>query len=529
MKKNPGMAFPARGKLKKILWVMKLKIFLILFSCLQLHAAVHSQNAVKISLDLENVSLEEVIWAIEKQTNFVFMYGTNDVEQVKPLTINEKDKEIGEILNICLQNTGLCYEISGNAVIIKKGMPQVEGRKITGKVTDEKGNTLPGVTVLIKGTSIGVSTDAEGKYTLSLPAGKHVLLFSMVGMQTKEVPVGSSDQINIVMQEEVSEMEEVVVTGIFNKSRESYTGSVTTISEKELKAAGNYNVLSAIQNIDPSFNIAENLEFGSDPNKLPDITMRGRTSMDVSVRDIQEEANTQSSANLPLFILDGFEVSLQRVMDMDQELVESITLLKDASATALYGSRGANGIVVITSKRPEPGKLRVTYRGTLNIEVPDFSSYNLMNAAEKLEYERLANLYYSPYNDTNLEFEKLYNQRKIDVERGIDTYWLKYPVRTGVGHRHSLRLDGGADNFTYAMSLSYNNVAGVMKKSARNTLSGNLFFQYELRNLKFQNDFTLTYNRNYNSPYGNFADYATMNPLYTPYNADGTLKKMLNE
>ena len=138
MKKNPGMAFPARGKLKKILWVMKLKIFLILFSCLQLHAAVHSQNAVKISLDLENVSLEEVIWAIEKQTNFVFMYGTNDVEQVKPLTINEKDKEIGEILNICLQNTGLCYEISGNAVIIKKGMPQVEGRKITGKVTDEK-------------------------------------------------------------------------------------------------------------------------------------------------------------------------------------------------------------------------------------------------------------------------------------------------------------------------------------------------------------------------------------------------------
>ena len=529
MEKNPGMAFPARGKLKKIFLVMKLKIFLILFGCLQVHAAVYSQNDVKISLDLENVSLEEVIWAIERQTDFVFMYGTSDVERVQSLTVKENDKGVGEILQACLRNTGLCYEISGNAVVIKKGEQQVEGRKITGKVTDEKGNTLPGVTVLIKGTSIGVSTDNEGKYSLSLPAGEHVLLFSMVGMQTKEIAVGSRSQIDVVMQEEVSEMEEVVVTGIFNKSRESYTGSVTTISEKELKAAGNYNVLSAIRNIDPSFNIAENLEFGSDPNKLPDITMRGRTSMDISVRDIQEDANTQSSANLPLFILDGFEVSLQRVMDMDQELVESITLLKDASATALYGSRGANGIVVITSKRPEPGKLRVTYRGTLNIEAPDFSSYNLMNAAEKLEYERLANLYYSPYNDTQLEFEKLYNQRKIDVERGVDTYWLKYPVRTGVGHRHSLRLDGGADNFTYAMSLSYNNVAGVMKKSARNTLSGNLFFQYELENLKFQNDFTLTYNRNYDSPYGSFADYATMNPLYTPYNADGTLKKMLSE
>ena len=150
---------------------------------------------------------------------------------------------------------------------------------------------------------------------------------------------------------------------------------------------------------------------------------------------------------MPLFILDGFEISLERVMDMDQELVESITLLKDASATALYGSRGANGIVVITSKRPEPGKLRVSYRGTLNMEAPDFSSYNLMNAEEKLEYERLANLYSSPYNDTKLEFEQLYNQRKIDVERGVNTYWLKYPVRTGIGSRHSLRVDGGADNF----------------------------------------------------------------------------------
>ena len=200
MKKNPGMAFPARGKLKKILWVMKLKIFLILFSCLQLHAAVHSQNAVKISLDLENVSLEEVIWAIEKQTNFVFMYGTNDVEQIKPLTINEKDKEIGEILNICLQNTGLCYEISGNAVIIKKGMPQVEGRKITGKVTDEKGNTLPGVTVLIKGTSLGTVTDADGVFSLTLPTGAEPrLVFSFVGMESQEVNVADKEKYPYIL------------------------------------------------------------------------------------------------------------------------------------------------------------------------------------------------------------------------------------------------------------------------------------------------------------------------------------------
>lgn len=368
MKKNPGMAFPARGKLKKILWVMKLKIFLILFSCLQLHAAVHSQNAVKISLDLENVSLEEVIWAIEKQTNFVFMYGTNDVEQIKPLTINEKDKEIGEILNICLQNTGLCYEISGNAVIIKKGMPQVEGRKITGKVTDEKGNTLPGVTVLIKGTSIGVSTDAEGKYTLSLPAGKHVLLFSMVGMQTKEVPVGSSDQINIVMQEEVSEMEEVVVTGYFTRKRESYTGVATSFKGEELREISGQNVLTALSIIDPSFQLMENLEMGSDPNTIPAFQIRGPGSL---------ESEYKNNPNTPTFLLDGFEVSVEKIFDLDPNRVANVTVLKDAAATAIYGSRAANGVVVIETVQPKEGELNISYTLGMDFEVADLSDYNL--------------------------------------------------------------------------------------------------------------------------------------------------------
>ena len=154
MKKNPGMVFPARGKLSKILLVVKLKIFLMLFSCLQLNAAVHAQGEVKVSLEMENVSLEQVIWEIQKKTDFVFMYGSQDVATVKNLTICEKDKAIREILQQCLNNTGLKFEISGNAVVIKKGNQAVEGRKITGKVVDAKGNTLPGVTVIIKGTSL---------------------------------------------------------------------------------------------------------------------------------------------------------------------------------------------------------------------------------------------------------------------------------------------------------------------------------------------------------------------------------------
>ena len=533
MKKNNRLLpdWKDSGGLQQVSRMMKCVLFFMLTLVCGVEGKVYSQQYT-LDLHLKQTSLEEVFNRIEAQTGLKFLYNTLLIDSKGKVDVEARQEDIRKVLAELLNPLGLTYILNSNHIVVKQAdaaAPQ-EKTVIKGKVTDSKGSPLPGVTVRIKGTNIGVVSDNDGHYELTLPAGTDpTLIFSFVGMLSQEAKYTGQRELNITLHENISEMEEVVVTGIFTKAKESYTGAVTTITEKELKAAGNHNLLSSIRNLDPSFNIIENLEYGSDPNRLPDVTMRGRTSMDVNVRDLQEDANTQSSANMPLFILDGFEISLQRMMDMDQELVESITLLKDASATALYGSRGANGIVVITSKRPEPGKLRVSYRGTVNIEAPDFSSYNLMNASEKLEYERLANLYHSSYNDTQLKLEQLYNQRKIDVERGVDTYWLKYPVRTGVGSRHSLRIDGGADHFNYAVTLSYNNIAGVMKQSARNTLSGNLFFQYEYKNLKFQNDFTVSYNKNNNSPYGSFSEYATLSPLYTPYNDDGSLKKMLSE
>ena len=229
MKKNPGMVFPARGKLSKILFVVRLKFFLILFSCFQLNAAVHSQNNVRISLDLQNVSLEQVIWEIQKKTDFVFMYGTRDIEGVKQLTVQEMDKEVNEILKTCLKNTGLWFEISGNAVVIKKEVTATEGRKITGKVVDEKGKPLPGVTVIIKGASLGTVTSVEGEFTITLPvADGQALLFSFVGMETKEVEYTGQKDLNVQMEYEVANLEEVVVTGIFERKTESFTGSAST-------------------------------------------------------------------------------------------------------------------------------------------------------------------------------------------------------------------------------------------------------------------------------------------------------------
>ncbi len=506
-----------------------LALFLL---CLFRPGEILAQNARTITVNKQNVPFEEIVRQIESQTDYTFMYSTDAARSVGRVSVNVTNGEVKRVLDAALAGKPFSYRIDGKVIIlsVRSQAPSTASQrapKIGGVVLDGSGKPLPGAVVQVKGSKNATSADAQGRFEIEMPAGAGALVVSYIGKETREVFPGGAANLNITLEESTQAVSDVVVTGIFDKPRESNTGSTTTMTNKELKAAGNRNILASIQTIDPSFNISESMEFGSDPNRLPDITMRGRTSMDVNVRDLQEQSKNQSNANMPLFILDGFEVSLQRVMDMDQELVASITLLKDASATALYGSRGANGVVVITSKRPEPGNLRVSYRGTVNFEIPDFTSYNLMNSREKLEYEKAAGLYYTSIDDSFQSLQEVYNQRLIEVERGVDTYWLKYPVRTGVGNRQSLTLDGGADNFMYSAGVSYNNVAGVMKESSRNTFSGNMFFQYEFKNIKFQNDLTLLYNKSYNSPYGSFSDYTSANPIYTPYDDEGRLKKIL--
>ena len=358
MKKNPGMVFPARGKLSKILFVVRLKFFLILFSCFQLNAAVHSQNNVRISLDLENVSLEQVIWEIQKKTDFVFMYGTRDIEGVKQLTVQETDKEVNEILKTCLKNTGLWFEISGNAVVIKKEVTATEGRKITGKVVDEKGNPLPGVTVIIKGTSLGTVTSVEGEFTITLPvADGQALLFSFVGMETMEVKITDKNDYKIVLKEDVKALDDVVVTGYFNKNKDSFTGAQVTVKGDELRKVTTGNVLQALSVFDPSIRFEDNIDIGSNPNRIADFTIRGNSG--IGLTEFEKEAvsrdNLKNNPNLPTFIMDGFEVDAEKIFDIlnrDGVTADHVTLSSDA-----FGSQprfDANGECIgLTYASPE--------------------------------------------------------------------------------------------------------------------------------------------------------------------------------
>ena len=391
--------------------------------------------------------------------------------------------------------------------------------RIHGKVTDKWKNPLPGVTVRVKDVLLGGATDKDGKYVIVVPGKitKPVLLFSFVGMTSKEVPYLGNSEINVTLEEEQAKINEVVVTGMFNRRVESFTGSATTFKQEDILRVGNQNLIKSLKNLDPAFQIIENLEYGSDPNRMPTVQLRGQTSFP----NLQGEY--ENNPNQPLFILDGFETTLEKVYDLDMNRVASVTLLKDAAAKAIYGSKAGNGVVVIETIRPKSGELRVYYSGDFGIEAPDLTGYDLMNAEEKLAYEVQIGMY-GPSRGLITAYDS-YKKVYDDVVRGVDTYWLSKPLRTGFSNKHSVTLEGGDERMRYQFGLYYNNVAGVMKKSDRSTLNVNTTLSYSYRNLLFRNTIEFSRNWSKNSPYGSFSEYTSLNPYWAPYDEDGNLIK----
>lgn len=233
---------------------------------------------------------------------------------------------------------------------------------------DERKLPLPGVTVLIKGTKLGTATDFNGKYSLKLPEMKNiVLVFSFMGMETQEIKYTGKDTINVTLKEDKVKLQDVVVTGYLNVRKESFTGNATTVTRDQLMNVNARNVIAALQTFDPSFRIKENKLWGSDPNALPEFNIRGETSigqqkgLDIEKERMTQRTNLKNNPNLPIFILDGFEVDVQKIYDMDINRIESMTILKDAAATAMYGSQAANGVIVVTSVAPKPGEMQIYY------------------------------------------------------------------------------------------------------------------------------------------------------------------------
>ena len=528
MKKKRLDDFPHRGRWSQILLRMKLTFVLVFCMLVQTFAAVNAQT---VTLKKQNASLEEIIWELKEQTKFVFLYSSADIATVKGIDIDMQNSQIDAILKKCLEGTDLQFVKENNAIIIrqangKTAVPQVQSRKITGKVIDEDGNPLPGVAVLIEGTTIGVATDMDGKYDLTCPEMKDIVLkFSYIGMKPKSVVVGNKTVVDVTLESDSQEMDEVVVTGLLNRRKSGFAGTTTVISKQELAKVSTGNIFTTISTLDAGFKIEENNLDGSNPNKLPDFTIRGKGSF-------------QNGSTAPIFILDGFEVTSQKVFDMDINRSESITLLKDASATILYGSRASNGVIVIETTAPKAGKLRVTYDFKPTIAIVDLTDYDLMNAREKLQYEKEAGLYTQEitpgYEDNDrreqVELDKAYYNRYKNIVEGVNTYWLSQPVKNAFSHAHSLFVEGGADNVRYGIDASYNQNKGVMKESGRDRFGLGFSLIYRIKDkITIKNYISYAHTHAYNSPYGSFSQYAKLNPYERIYNDNGELIPKLSD
>lgn len=394
-------------------------------------------------------------------------------------------------------------------------------------VVNAEGEALIGVTVRLKSKDavIGV-TGENGEFTAGVESAGETLVFTCIGMKTKELKLksGTADYTVVMENNETALATVVVNAGIIQRDRMGFTGSYKAISREELQSVGNINVLQTLRSLDPAFVIAENNLRGSDPNSPASISIRGGSTVNISAVLDDQSANP----NEPLFILDGFETTLQTVNDLDINRIESVTILKDAGSTAIYGSRGGNGVIVIETVKPKAGQALLDYRSDLQVAAADLSVYHLMDAREKLQFELKAGRY-GDIEEWGNPKNADYYARMEEVERGVNTYWLKIPLQTALTQSHSLNIDGGSESgLLYQIGGNFKNVEGVMKGSSRETFGGNVRLIYRKNKLNISNNLSVSVTNGHDGAWGLFSDFARANPYYRMTNEDGTIPAFLD-
>ena len=399
-------------------------------------------------------------------------------------------------------------------VVVNDG--KVDSNSICGVIYSEEDNQpLIGAQVRIVGGNVATITDVDGKFSFKTVALKgQKLQVSYIGMVTQTVNAGHN--IKIVLKPDAKSLDDVVVNGYFTRKKQTFTGAAKTVTSDEILKVAPNNIMQTLAILDPSLNITQNNAMGSNPNAVPELVIRSTTSLSTS---------DQVGLNAPLIVIDGVEQSLQALYDMDINDIERVDILKDASATALYGENAANGVIVIERKRVSQSPVRIRYTFTPQFSFADLSSYDYCNAAQKLELERRAGL----YNSTTGSLDKSYYEKLALVSSGVDTDWKSKPVRNSFSHNHSLSISGRGSGLDYNITANYANTEGVMKDDGRTRYGMNVYLSYTaidklILTLRASHD-QLSTNA---SKYGSFSSYLECNPYDSPYDSYGNLRSSLS-
>ncbi len=493
MEKKGVMSTFLNWEVFQFLIMMKVVWFIILASAFQLSATETYSQANKISLSMKDASLEEVIWTMKKMTPFNFFYQNDEIEEIQGLNLEFRNETVDAILDKCLINTALTYEIVHNAVIIHKNAKKIEPpdlsslseadalqkKLLTGKVTDTKNLPLPGVTVIIRGTTVGTVTNLDGNFSLDVPVSAEILQFSFVGMKMQEIPISGQTSFNIVLEEVTADLGEVVVVGYGNQKKESVTGAISSVRTEELRQSSASNLSVALAGQLPGLTVMQTS--GQPGNDNVNLYLRGM--------------GTLNDAS-PLILIDG--IPRDNIDKLDPNEVESISILKDASATAVFGVRGANGVIIITTRRGQEGKSELNI--TVNQSYQKFLVQN--DRIHSWEFAELRNQAYLNGNPNASDEDLPFTQYMIDkYKSGEDPVF--YPDRD-VFHdyfrdwapqtRINSNFNGGGEYFSYFLNAGYIGQGGNFKTEPESFLGYDPSYRMDRYNFRGNIDFKLASN-----------------------------------
>lgn len=544
MKKNRHDHFSDTGKLSKVLLRMKMTFVLLLFVMPQVFALANAQT---VSLKKQNASLEEILWELKEKTQLVFMYSDEDIAGVKGIDINMKNSDVDAILGKCLEGTGLGYLRENNAIVIRRSqptesVPQEKVRKISGKVTDQNGDPLPGVAVLIDGTTIGVATDNEGKYSLGCPEMSDLVLkFTFLGMKPQKVTVGAKNVVDVVLEEEMNRLEEAVAIGYGTTKAKDMTGAVTRLGSKDMETAPmGATIQSMLQGKAPGVNV---MISSASPTSPVSVIIRGASSL--------------SGDSQPLWVIDGVpEYNASTSGDVANTLynlnltdVESVDILKDASATAIYGSRAANGVVIVTTKRGKVGmKPQLEFSARYGIQTMNANDFRVLNADEYIRLSKAAcamslftrgsldyftrqyvdeSYFNSHINHSQFDLSTLTNDFYLsDAYGNGDTDWWDLMTRNAATQDYSIGIRGGSKESSYSASIYYKDQKGIVKGGDSKLLGGSFNFDASVRDIiRFKLDLRATA-RTANDKDKMISEILKMRPDVPAYREDGTINEV---
>ncbi|MCL3779260.1 SusC/RagA family TonB-linked outer membrane protein [Prolixibacteraceae bacterium JC049] len=513
MKKNVNGTL-LRRSVCKFLLVMKLTAFLSLLLCLSSFASSFGQSG-KVSIEAENTSVKQILKEIEQKTDYYFFYKVENIDRLGKKTVKFQDASIQQVLDELLNDGGFSYKVVDNYIAIKKSgnsATQQQKRTVSGTVTDGNGETLPGVSVIVKGTTIGITTNIDGKFSLNVPATATVLQFSFVGMKTQEVLMNGEKQFNVIMQEDAIGLEEVVAVGYGVVKKSDLTGAVGSVKTEDLSESATSSVMHMLSGKVAGLQVKQN---SAQPGGGVSVLIRGAAST--------------GAGNSPLYVIDGFPVSSSSVEPggpysygsrnplnaINPNDIESIEVLKDASATAIYGARAANGVILITTKSAQKGSFDVEYSFSYGVQKPK-NDFDLLSGPELMEvwnhgyreYYRYQNNYF-PYGDKG---EAPADKLPVfftdeEIRNAKDYNYEDMVTRNGEVMEHNFVIKSGSSKAKVYSSFNLYDQKGMLTNLDFKRYSGRINLDYNLSD-KFTigTRMTTSYIKNSNSQMGGLND-----------------------